>query len=346
MSNLMWFWKFLVTRKNWIFWILFLNVLMIAISYIDYDLSIESMSYVVILNLGLTSIFLVITFLKEVKLYQQFYNNKEIEEIRHKSLAENPFQEQTVDYLYRKISLQKERVVNQQSQIKEHEQSVTEFVHDIKTPVTALRLIINQEEDVERKKSLLYEWARINELLDKQLYLTRLESQNRDMYFEKASLKRIVIEEIQLTRHISQSKGIGFELNFNTDSYVYTDVKWCRMMIRQILSNAIKYSDNQNIEISSSEENQHVKLIIQDHGRGIKSKDLPRIFERGFTSTANRNETASSGIGLYLVDSVKDQLKIQVGVDSKVGEGTTFTLTFHKQNEVMRRMSEVTNLSF
>lgn len=73
--------------------------------------------------------------------------------------------------------------------IQSTEQSLTEFVHDIKTPVTAMKLLIDQEEEGKRKKSLLYEWARINELLDKQLYLTRLESKNRDMYFEETSLE-------------------------------------------------------------------------------------------------------------------------------------------------------------
>ena len=76
----------------------------------------------------------------------------------------------------------------------------------------------------------------------------------------------------------------------------------------------------------------------------ISHKDLPRIFERGFTSTANRNETTSSGIGLYLVNSVKDQLGINVRVESTVGQGTTFVLTFPKQNELMARMTQVTTM--
>ena len=81
-----------------------------------------------------------------------------------------------VDYLYRKLLFHKERATEQQIHIQASEQSLTEFVHDIKTPVTAMKLLIDQAEDMERKKALLYEWSRVNELLDKQLYLTRLES--------------------------------------------------------------------------------------------------------------------------------------------------------------------------
>ena len=84
----------------------------------------------------------------------------------------------------------------------------------------------------------------------------------------------------------------------------------------------------------------HIALEITDYGRGISAKDLPRIFERGYTSTANRNETTSSGIGLYLVESVRHPLGIEVEVESTVGEGTTFILTFPMQNEVIERMSQ------
>ena len=187
-------------------------------------------------------------------------------------MAETPFQQQIVDYLYRNITTQKDKVLEQQVQINNHEQSITEFVHDIKTPVTALKLIIDQEQDAQRKQALLYEWSRINEMLDKQLYLTRLETQNKDMYFDYVSLKRMVIDEIQLTRHISQIKGIGFELNFTDDFNVYTDLKWCRMMIRQILSNSLKYSENNMIEISGKLTDNHITLEIKDHGRGISQK--------------------------------------------------------------------------
>lgn len=346
MNNLKWVGYFLKSRMNWIFWILFLNFIMLGISLIDYDFPIDSVFYIVSLNLSLTLIFLIITYFKEVKLYKHFDKDKEIEEIKHKDLAETPFQRHTVDYLYRQILAYKDKVVDQQLQLNMHEQTITEFVHDIKTPVTAMKLLIDQEENHERKQALLYEWSRINSMLDTQLYITRLESQRKDMYFDYVPLKSMVIDEIQLTRHISQVKGIGFDVDFKIDDHVYTDIKWCRMIIRQILSNALKYSENYNIEISTELIDKHVSLIIKDHGRGISKKDMPRIFERGFTSTANRNETTSSGMGLYLVNNVKDQLGIQVDVTSAVGKGTTVSLVFPLQNEIVERMSEVTNLSF
>ena len=145
-------------------------------------------------------------------------------------------------------------------------------MHDIKTPVTALKLLIEKESDDNRRRALLFEWTRINDMLDKHLFLTRLESQNKDMYYENVYLKRLVIDEIQITRYISQAKGIDFELEFDDNYKVYTDTKWCRMMIRQILSNAVKYSENSTIHVSGKLLENHVTLEIKDEGRGISKK--------------------------------------------------------------------------
>ena len=76
----------------------------------------------------------------------------------------------------------------------------------------------------------------------------------------------------QLTRHISQAKGIGYDLDLETNLDVYTDVKWCRMMIRQILSNSLKYSQGQDIIIRSYTNDGHVTLEIKDFGRADQSQ--------------------------------------------------------------------------
>ena len=64
MNNVKWFWLFIKTRKNWVLWFLFLNLMMLGISYIDYDISVDSMIYLVVLNIGMTTIFLLFAFLR------------------------------------------------------------------------------------------------------------------------------------------------------------------------------------------------------------------------------------------------------------------------------------------
>ncbi|MCG7339799.1 sensor histidine kinase [Staphylococcus sp. ACRSN] len=337
MAHFKWFFLFLMTRINWILWIILLHLIFLGIAYIDYDISVGSIYYILILNLGLTTLFLIFTYIKEIKFYMHLHDNIEPEELKHKGLADTPFQDKMVDYLYNQITNQKGIVTKQRMKIQSTEASLTDFVHDIKTPVTAMKLMIEKETDLEKKRALLFEWTRINDMLDKHLYLTRLESQNNDMYFEYVALKRLIIEEIQLTRHISQSKGIAYELDLNDEHFVYTDTKWCRMMIRQIFSNAIKYSENGIIYVKSTLSHGVIQLSIKDEGRGISKKDLPRIFDKGFTSTNHRNETTSSGIGLYLVNTVKKNLGIDVEVQSTENIGTEVIFNFPNQNEIVKR---------
>ncbi|MCY1037335.1 sensor histidine kinase [Staphylococcus nepalensis] len=340
MDSIKWAWMFIRSRKHWILWLLFLQFIFLCIAYLDYDLSVDSILYIIILNIGLSFIFLLYTYIKEVKFLKHLDENIEPEALKHKSLADTPFQQQMVEYLYNQITTQKMLVTKQKKQIKSTEASLTDFVHDIKTPVTALKLLIEKENDNTRKRALLFEWTRINDMLDRHLFLTRLESQNKDMYYEHVDLKRLVIDEIQISRYISQAKGIDFELNFEAPYKVYTDTKWCRMMIRQIISNAVKYSENSTIHINGTLIKNHVALNIKDEGRGISQKDLPRIFDKGFTSTSNRNETTSSGIGLYLVQNVKEKLGITVHINSEVQKGTSVQFIFPNQNELVSRLSE------
>ena len=88
----------------------------------------------------------------------------------------------------------------------------------------------------------------------------------------------MVIKEIQHARNISMAKGIGYDIQIE-DEKVYTDEKWCRTVIRQLISNALKYTENKDIIISTYEQHDQTYLKIQDFGRGIKVRDLPRILK-------------------------------------------------------------------
>ncbi|MNL64509.1 Sensor histidine kinase GraS [compost metagenome] len=115
-----------------------------------------------------------------------------------------------------------------------------------------------------------------------------------------------------------------------------TDGKWLGFILRQLLTNAVKYSENSDILIQSREKAGHTVLIIEDHGRGIDPKDLPRIYDKGFTSTTGRQEGAATGMGLYLTKQVAEPLQIGIQSDSMLGEGTAFTLTFPRKNDFLR----------
>ena len=100
-----------------------------------------------------------------------------------------------------------------------------------------------------------------------------------------------------------------------------TDPKWLGFVIGQCLSNALKYTKTGGIHIYLSESRPHT-LVIQDTGIGIRTEDLPRIFEKGFTGCNGRGEEHSTGIGLYLARKIMHKMNQEITVESEPGQGT------------------------
>ena len=155
---------------------------------------------------------------------------------------------------------------------------------------------------------------------------------HNDLLIEKVSLKPLIAQEIKTLQSWCLQEGIGFEMELEADT-VLTDAKWTSFIIRQLLTNAVKYSEHDDILLKSYKDDYHTYVQITDHGRGIDTKDLTRIFDKGFTSTTAHNDQSSSGMGLYLTKQAALVLNIRISVESAVGEGTTFTLLFPKRNE-------------
>ena len=108
------------------------------------------------------------------------------------------------------------------------------------------------------------------------------------------------------------------------DQVVLSDEKWLTFIIEQLLSNALKYTKSGKISIYFQDKS----LYIKDSGIGIDEKDLPRIFEKGYTGYNGRLNNRSSGLGLYLVKRCTDLLSIDIKIDSVLGKGTTVILSF------------------
>jgi OmpR family two-component system bacitracin resistance sensor histidine kinase BceS len=169
-------------------------------------------------------------------------------------------------------------------------------------------------------------------LLDQQLHQKRISFIENDLYLETLQIKSIVSKEIKTLQSWCIQKGIGFDIQLEVTE-VLSDAKWLAFIIRQLISNAIKYSDSGDIIIKSYVQDKQTILKIQDFGRGINPKDLPRIFDKGFTSTTNHDDNTSTGMGLYLTKKAAMPLLITINVHSIIDEGTTFTLTFPKRND-------------
>ncbi|MCV9885674.1 sensor histidine kinase [Metabacillus halosaccharovorans] len=324
--------EFLIERISWILFIFAMQLLTLFIAYLDPVLTLKPILYIVFIITLLFMIFLIFRYNKETtfyKLLKERENNFDSTDLPN---PETPFEE----IITTSSTEQTERLKQLASQnkiiLEQEKDELLSWIHEVKTPLTAMHLIFDRIEDQKLKSDVTYEWLRIHLLLDQQLHQKRISFIENDLHIEKTDLEQLLFDEIKTLQTWCIQKRIGFDLTLNTTE-VLTDAKWLAFIIRQLLTNAVKYSEDSDITVKSLTKNNQVILQISDSGRGIDPKDISRIFDKGFTSTTNHSDQSSTGMGLYLAKKVAHTLHIHIEVESTLYVGTTFTLIFSKRNE-------------
>ncbi|MGF2618369.1 HAMP domain-containing histidine kinase [Rossellomorea vietnamensis] len=323
---------FLRERLSWISLNLFLLAFLIFVSYLDPSIPLTPVLYFAFLALLVFSIFLAIRFNKETKFYKELTEREDDLDPSTLVNGSSPFEKIVEESLAGQSEALRKSASHNQLMFEQEKDDLLSWIHEVKTPLTAMHLIIGRIGDQPLKASLTYEWLRIHLLLDQQLHQKRISFIESDLYIEKTSLEELLYGEIKMLQSWCIQKGIGFDIDLKA-GIVLSDSKWLAFILRQILSNAVKYSDQEDIRINSHHVNGNVILRIQDFGRGIDPKDLPRIYDKGFTSTTVHQDSASTGMGLYLAKKAAEPLHLDLHVKSVPGAGTTFTLTFPKEND-------------
>ncbi len=324
--------RFLKERRSWILFILFIEACFLLVTYVDTTIPFTSMLYAVFLTSLLFFLFLIVRFVKETRFYKELEDretNFDITSIPH---ATSPFEKVVEHVTSEQIEQLKDDSSHMKHQLEVEKDDLITWIHEVKTPLTALHLLIDRVQDRELNEQLTYEWLRIHFLLDQQLHQKRMPAIENDLYIEKVNLEKILVDEITPLRTWCKQRGVGFDLDLNVTELL-SDAKWLAFILRQLLTNAVKYSENSDITIASSMKGYQPVLVIKDKGRGIIQRDLPRIFEKGFTSTANHQDSAATGMGLYLTRKIASHLKVSIDVTSEPGNGSTFTLSFPERND-------------
>ncbi|WP_449354979.1 sensor histidine kinase [Virgibacillus natechei] len=323
---------YIIERGSWIILFIALQLLTLFIGAIDPSISIRPVIYIVFLSTLILILFVVFRYQKETAFHKSLQTWDRDDDITDIKKPSSPFEKIVAERLDELTTTYKNEISQHSTEMELEKDELLAWVHEVKTPLTAMQLMIDRVEDKSVKQQLRYEWLRIYLLLDQQLHQNRIPFIENDLYIEETSLEPLIFQEIKALQSWCMRKGIGFDVSLQVEE-VLTDAKWFAFIIRQLLTNAIKYTESDDIAITSYREHQQTILIIEDHGRGIDAKDVPRIFDRGFTSTTTHQDTASSGMGLYLVKNTAKPLHIRIDVQSKPFEGTTFTLTFPSKNE-------------
>lgn len=227
----------------------------------------------------------------------------------------------------RSIYEDRQQITNQMNyQYRDMMEYYTTWVHQIKTPIAAMRLQL-QGEDSERSRELLEELQRIEQYVEMVLTYLRLDSGSTDYVLKNYDLDDIVRQAVR--KYASQFIRKRIRLIYGSLScQVLTDEKWLLFVIEQVLSNALKYTRSGEIEITVEAPK---TLCIRDTGIGIAAEDLPRIFEKGFTGYNGRSDKKPSGIGLYLCRRICGRLNHKMTVTSEVDVGTEVRIALDRK---------------
>ena len=222
-----------------------------------------------------------------------------------------------------------ERISEVERERGEYRAYIEQWVHEVKTPITALKLLCENNRSP-FSRDVLVELENINRCAEQALYYARSEHTEKDYSIREMNLADVVHGAIADNKYLLRQCDMVITVD-NLELVVYADDKWVRFILNQIISNAVKYHSPQQptLHIFAERLGDQVLLSIADNGIGIPESDLPRIFEKGFTGQNGRTIRSSTGIGLYLCKRLGDKLGIGLSASSAGSGGTTITLSFH-----------------
>ncbi len=203
----------------------------------------------------------------------------------------------------------------------------TLWVHQIKTPIAALRLLLDNGTQNAAKRELF----KIEQYADLALRYVKLEDISSDLVADACRLSPIVRACVRKFSLLFIWQKLSVRIDPLPETVV-SDARWLAFILEQIIGNSIKYTRSGGVHIYF----ENGALTVSDTGIGIRAGDLPRIFEKGFTGCNGRLDARASGIGLYLAKKAADALSIGLSASSEVGAGTSISLTFPAQDAFAR----------
>lgn len=289
----------------------------------------EEIFYFGFLVFFMLALFILIRFYKTGRVYEKFSLKSKLLNDYLIEYPRSAFEEEYNLMIEEMIKNNGSREIEQKQDKKLQKVMIYRFVHQMKTPLSVLKLICENHSEEEDYKKISRNINTIEYNLNQILNIYRLDEFKNDFVSEKVLLKNICKECINGLKDYFISSQIYPKLDINEDIYVYSDSKWLKLIIHQILTNAIKYSNStQTVSVTAKKEDDKVYLSITDTGVGIEKADLRSIFELFYIGKNGRNNADSSGIGLYIVKRVSEYLGHKVEVESEIGKGTKMTIIF------------------
>ena len=326
--------KNFIKEKILIISLLILALVTIEIFLIAYDVHNFIKIYIIVFPLLLISISLSIEYYNKKTFYNKLEKN--LQDLNEKYLISEIIE--TPNFIEGKIlkeviqDVNKSMIenVNKYKKIQEEYKEYIElWIHEIKIPIATSKMIIENNKS-EAGRSIDEELDKVEDYIEQALYYARSNTVEKDYIIGKVELREIVNTAVIKNKNLLITNKVNLDLH-GLDRWVYTDSKWMVFILNQIIQNAVKYGRNEDskLEIFAEEEKEKVILFVKDNGIGIKSSEICRVFEKGFTGENGRIiGKKSTGIGLYLCKKLCEKLEIGLELESEKGVGTKVAITF------------------
>ena len=213
-------------------------------------------------------------------------------------------------------------MVNEKTvELAEYRDYIEAWVHEAKTPLSLSTLVLENHRDEMSPyvySRMNYIQHQLNEDVERILYYARLMTNHSDIRFTKFNLDDCVIEVLEDYRAMIEEKNISSDLDLKPITVV-SDSKVVSFMLSQLISNAVKYTDEHSgkISVSIRQFGDKIHLGIYNNGEGVAPEDAPFIFDKGFTGNYPNRQKAT-GMGLYLVRKYADKLCAEVRITSQI----------------------------
>ncbi len=320
---------FIKEHISYIFFDLLLVLFILLLYWLDGFRNIDTAIYSIIISLILTATFLCTRYIMRRSFYKKIlllpHSMEDALQKNAKSI-EHFETEKYIHELYKIYQLEAQELYAKQNR---HLQFMNQWVHQMKTPISVLELLL-QEEGALDKESVKEEVDRLKHGLETVLMNARLDTFEEDMKIEQVALRPLVSSIVNENKRLFIVNHVYPNIDIAEDCIVPTDPKWMKFIIGQFITNAVKYTfeDNKKIYLSAAIKDTQIVLTIRDEGIGIPQSDIKRVTKAFFTGENGRKTGESTGMGLFLAKEVCDKLGHQLEIDSEVGRGTTIKVYF------------------
>ncbi|MGL6056952.1 MAG: sensor histidine kinase [Culicoidibacterales bacterium] len=219
----------------------------------------------------------------------------------------------------------------------EYQAYVTTWVHEVKTPLAALQLMVHHVEPTKRTE-LKKQLQAVDGYVEQALYYVKSNQLNEDYHVKKFAVEGVIRQAIQAQALMLRAKNMQVVLaEQQTD--VRSDPKWVQFIFQQIIQNAQQYSQPETtVTITVTTVEEAVIVSFCDQGIGIRAHELKHVFQKGYVGSNGREFAKSTGIGLYICQRLAAKLHLRLEMSSTVGVGTQVQVIF--PNGTHHRLSE------